>query len=61
MERAISTRGPSNQERGIGTANGFIAIVLGLALLAGGGWMVLQSLAARLSGLGQLRPRASWS
>jgi regulator of protease activity HflC (stomatin/prohibitin superfamily) len=45
MERATSTRGPSHDERPIGTANGFVAIVLALALLACGGTMVWKSLA----------------
>jgi regulator of protease activity HflC (stomatin/prohibitin superfamily) len=45
MERAMNNRGPSHQERELGTANGFFAIVLGLALLAGGGMMLWQSLA----------------
>jgi regulator of protease activity HflC (stomatin/prohibitin superfamily) len=44
MERATNNRGPSHQEREQGTANGFFAIVLGLALLAGGGMMLWQSL-----------------
>jgi regulator of protease activity HflC (stomatin/prohibitin superfamily) len=45
MERATNNRGPSHQERERATANGFFAIVLGLALLAGGGMMLWQSLA----------------
>ena len=46
MERATNTRGPSHQERGIATGNGFFAIVLALALLAGGAMMLWQSLAS---------------
>ena len=45
MERATNNRGPSHQERGIATGNGFFAIVLAAALFAGGGMMLWQSLA----------------
>jgi len=45
MERAMNNRGPSHEERGIATGNGFVAIVLALALLAGGGTLLWQSLA----------------
>jgi regulator of protease activity HflC (stomatin/prohibitin superfamily) len=44
MERALNTRGPSHTERGIVTANGFIAVIAGLILLAGGGMLLWQSL-----------------
>ena len=45
MESALNTRGPSHVERGIATASGFVAIVLSLALLVGGGLLLWQSLA----------------
>ena len=45
MDRALNTRGPSHEERGIATANGFVAIVFGLALMAGGAWILWRSLA----------------
>jgi regulator of protease activity HflC (stomatin/prohibitin superfamily) len=45
MESALNTRGPSHAERGIATFSGFVAIVLSLALLAGGGTLLWQSLA----------------
>jgi regulator of protease activity HflC (stomatin/prohibitin superfamily) len=45
MERTLNTRGPSHTERGIGTANGFLAVTLGLILLAGGGALLWQALA----------------
>jgi len=43
MERASNTRGPSHEERPIATGNGFFALALALALLAGGAAMVWQS------------------
>jgi regulator of protease activity HflC (stomatin/prohibitin superfamily) len=54
MERATSTRGPSHDERPIGTANGFVAIVLALALIVGGGTMVWKSLSSGYPAWGEL-------
>jgi regulator of protease activity HflC (stomatin/prohibitin superfamily) len=54
MERATSTRGPSHDERPIGTANGFVAIVLVLALIVGGGTMVWKSLSGGYPAWGEL-------
>jgi len=45
MERAMNSPGPAHREREIATANGFVAIAVALALLAGGGTMLWQSLA----------------
>ena len=44
MERATNYRGPSHTERSYATANGLIAILAGLAMLAGGIWLLVQSL-----------------
>ncbi len=53
MERAMSNRGPSHEERGTATANGFVAIVLGLAFMAGGAWMLWRSLTGGFPAWGQ--------
>jgi regulator of protease activity HflC (stomatin/prohibitin superfamily) len=45
MERALNTRGPSHREREVATGNGFLGIVVALALLAGGGMTLWHSLA----------------
>ncbi len=44
MERAMNGRGPSHQERAIATGNGFVGIVMALALLIGGGMTLWHSL-----------------
>ncbi len=44
MERALNARGPSHQERAVGTGNGFFGLVLGLGLLAGGAMTLWSSL-----------------
>jgi len=53
MERAMSTRGPSHEERSASTANGFVAIVLGLAFMVGGAWMLWRSLTGGFPAWGQ--------
>ena len=54
MERAISTRGPSHQEREFATANGLFAIVVGLALIAAGAMFLWQALAHGFPAWGML-------
>ena len=44
MERAMNARGPSHQEREVATGNGFLGIVIALALLAGGGTILWHAL-----------------
>jgi regulator of protease activity HflC (stomatin/prohibitin superfamily) len=44
MERGTSNRGPSHTERSHSTANGLFAILTALALIAGGVWLLVQSL-----------------
>ena len=53
MERAMSIRGPSHEERNVATANGFAAIVLGLAFMASGAWMLWRSLTGGFPAWGQ--------
>ncbi len=55
MERATNNRGPSHQERGHGTANGFFAIVLGAGAAGRRRDDALAIALPRLSGLGHLR------
>ncbi len=44
MERTMHSRGPSHTELSIGTANGFLALAIGLLLLAGGGLFLAQGI-----------------
>ena len=46
MESALSTRGPSHDERHIATANGFAAILVALGLFAFGAYVLWGSLAS---------------
>jgi regulator of protease activity HflC (stomatin/prohibitin superfamily) len=45
MQRTANDRGPAHSERPVATGNGFLAIVLGLALIGGGALMLWQGLA----------------
>ena len=47
MERVASTVAGSHNERPIGTVNGFFALIVGVALLAGGGFVLWRSLGPR--------------
>ena len=44
MERNANTQGPSHVERPIGTANGFIALIVALALLIAGGLLIASAI-----------------
>jgi regulator of protease activity HflC (stomatin/prohibitin superfamily) len=54
MAQALSNRGPSHLEREIATADGLLAIAVGLALLAGGAAILWQSLSHGFPAWGML-------
>jgi len=54
MERAMNSPGPAHREREVATANGFVAIAVALASLAGGAMILWQSLAGGIPAWGTL-------
>jgi regulator of protease activity HflC (stomatin/prohibitin superfamily) len=46
MERVAIIQGPAHEEAPIGTANGFVALLAALLLLAGGAWLLYTAVSA---------------
>jgi regulator of protease activity HflC (stomatin/prohibitin superfamily) len=46
MERVAIIQGPAHEEAPIGTANGFVALLAALLLLAGGAWLLYTAISA---------------
>jgi len=46
MERVAIIQGPAHEEAPIGTANGFVALLAALLLLAGGAWLLFTAISA---------------
>ena len=46
MERVAIIQGPAHEEAPIGTANGFVALLAALVLLAGGAWLLFTAISA---------------
>ena len=46
MERVAIIQGPAHEEAPIGTANGFVALLVALLLLAGGAWLLYTAISA---------------